>query len=172
VRTINSRNRYFPSQKCNHGFRPEGEESSSSGREKRVPDYLENNVVRFVYLLRSEGIRIGNSEVIDALQALQLVPLGERDKVKTALKATLIKKASDYGVFERVFAFFFTPPETREAFRELRQQKMAQYDRQIRGGAGFYFSRREDGSFRNGEDGICLYAPKGKKTSPGIPGDE
>ena len=31
---------------------------------KKVPDYLENNVVRFVYLLRSEGVRIGNSEVI------------------------------------------------------------------------------------------------------------
>jgi hypothetical protein len=45
---------------------------------KGTPDYLENNVIRFVHLLRNGGIRIGSSEVIDALRALQMIDIANR----------------------------------------------------------------------------------------------
>ena len=55
---------------------------------KKVPDYLENNLVCFRLSLRSEGVRIGNSEVIGALQACSLSPwkTGRRLKPPSRLR--------------------------------------------------------------------------------------
>jgi uncharacterized protein with von Willebrand factor type A (vWA) domain len=92
-----------------------------------LPDYLENNVVRFVHLLRGGGIRIGSSEVIDALHALQLINITDREHFKTTLKATLIKKAAEQELFERHFDLFFSPPEIREGLQEARQKKLDEH---------------------------------------------
>ncbi|NMB40698.1 MAG: VWA domain-containing protein [Firmicutes bacterium] len=92
-----------------------------------LPDYLENNVIRFVYLLRSAGIQIGSSEVIDALHALQLIPLTNKEYFKATLKATLIKKASDQELFARYFVLFFASPETRKEFQEARREKLIEH---------------------------------------------
>lgn len=96
-----------------------------------VPAYLENNLVRFVSLLRDEGMRIGTSELTDGLRALQLVPLLEREKVKMALKAALVKSSSEREIFDAVFDSFFTTPEERELFHEQRQQKIRQHDQNL-----------------------------------------
>jgi len=130
---------------------------------KKVPDYLENNLVRFVYLLRSEGVRIGNSEVIDALQALQFVSLENREKVKTALKATLIKKAADAGIFERCFSSFFTPPETRERLRELRQEKIARHEHQIKEAEQVFTFRGEKMNLSALDKTVYAYMPETEK---------
>jgi uncharacterized protein with von Willebrand factor type A (vWA) domain len=104
---------------------------SSGTGETGLPDYLENNVIRFVHLLRAEGLRIGSSEIIDALYALQLIPLADREAFKITLKATLIKRLADQELFERHFDFFFTPPERREEFQEIRQQKLIAHREKI-----------------------------------------
>ena len=90
------------------------------------PEYLENHIVRFASLLRMEGLPVGISEVIDALQALQLVQLHEKEEVKLALRATLLKSAAQRDIFEGVFASYFTTPELRQLFQEQRQQRIQQ----------------------------------------------
>lgn len=99
---------------------------------KMVPDYLENNIIRFASLLRSVGLNIGSSEVIDALRGLQYIPLSDRKKVKGCLKATLIKKAADYQLFEDTFDLFFTSSEVRDSLRRLRQEKIEKRQERIK----------------------------------------
>ena len=76
-----------------------------------MKNYLEVNVVRFIHLLRHAGIRIGSGEVIDALNALTLLDLTDREAVRAALKATLVKRPGEQQVFDKAFDIFFAPPE-------------------------------------------------------------
>ncbi|MDO9534267.1 MAG: VWA domain-containing protein [Bacillota bacterium] len=128
-----------------------------------IPESLENNIIRFVYLLRVEGLRIGNSEVIDALQALQLVPLDEREKVKTSLKVTLIKKAADYGLFESTFDLFFTSPEIREGLRKLRQEKVEEQTKQLKEAGEVLSFRGEKMNLSEVEKTVYSYMPEKEK---------
>ncbi len=61
----------------------------------------------FVGELRSAGIPVSLTENLDAIEALRHVPLGERDAVKYALAATLVKADSHWRVFETIFEVFF-----------------------------------------------------------------
>jgi uncharacterized protein len=65
-------------------------------------------ILRFVGLLRQRGVRISPAETLDALSGLAVVPLEERELVKTALRATLVKEARDEPVFDELFEAFFT----------------------------------------------------------------
>ena len=87
---------------------------------------LEVNLVRFVHLLRLMGLRIGISEVIDALQALQEVDLAEREALRTALQAALVKRPAEQAVFAQAFARFFASPEARAALEQEYAEKVAQ----------------------------------------------
>lgn len=94
------------------------------GRKKcEMSDYLEINVVRFIHLLRRLGVRIGSGEVIDALRALMLLDLTERETVRVALQATLIKRPGERAIFSKAFNIFFAPPETREQQQEEQEKK-------------------------------------------------
>lgn len=79
-----------------------------------MKNYLEINVVRFIHLLRYSGVRIGSGEVLDALQALTLLDLSDREAVRAGLKATLVKRPGEQQVFDKAFDVFFAPPEARE----------------------------------------------------------
>ena len=95
-----------------------------------MKNYLEVNVVRFIHLLRHAGIRIGSGEVIDALNALTLLDLTDRQAVRAALKATLVKRPGEQQVFDKAFDIFFAPPEHAEQ-RHAEYQKRQDDRRQM-----------------------------------------
>lgn len=64
-------------------------------------------VVALVQRLRAGGLAVSTSEVLDAVQAIAVVPLQQRTDVRTALKATLVKDASHEVLFERSFEAVF-----------------------------------------------------------------
>lgn len=130
---------------------------------KGLPDYLENNIIRFVYLLRAAGIRIGSSEVIDALQALQLIPLTARESFKAALKATLIKKAADQELFEQHFSLFFTSRETREGFLKTHQQKLTAFRERIKEAEKVLSFRGEQMDLSEMDKTVYAYMPAGEQ---------
>jgi uncharacterized protein with von Willebrand factor type A (vWA) domain len=57
--------------------------------------------------LRGAGIAISASEVIDAADALRTIPLDERQGLRSALAATLIKNADDLRTFDLLFDMRF-----------------------------------------------------------------
>ena len=76
-----------------------------------MDSYLENNLARFVHILRHLGVTVSTGETITALKSLQLVNIMDREHVRYALQATLVKNHEDGPIFDRAFNSFFTAPE-------------------------------------------------------------
>ncbi len=64
-------------------------------------------LLRLVRHLRSAGVAVSTSEVIDAMAALQSIDLLDRPVVRSALLATLIKAVDDVGTFDLLFNLHF-----------------------------------------------------------------
>lgn len=96
-----------------------------------MENYLETNVVRFIHLLRHAGIRIGSGEVLDALNALSLLGLSDKETVRAGLKAVLIKRPGEQQLFDKAFALFFAPPEVKEKDYTQHRQKQEQHQQML-----------------------------------------
>ena len=62
----------------------------------------------FVHELRTAGLPVSMTENLDAMRAVEYVPLTDRDAFKAALGATLVKHAGHYRVFDTVFEVYFS----------------------------------------------------------------
>jgi uncharacterized protein with von Willebrand factor type A (vWA) domain len=99
----------------------------------------------FVVELRNAGLPVSLTENLDAMEAVQHIPVEDREAFKYALGATLVKSNSHWRSFETVFEVYFSlrGPEYRlaeggeegldELWREM-QDQMRQGEGQ--GGAG------------------------------------
>src|SRR4051795_5972431 len=106
--------------------------SGSSGRGKRLygglpepgPPGFPPRLLEFAEELRSEGVAIGTSELLDAFQALAEVSWTEQEDFREALAATLAKSQEDRRVFELIFdRFFFRAVEREAVQRGLREER-------------------------------------------------
>ena len=68
---------------------------------------MTGRVVEFAEELRGEGLKIGTSELLDALAALPEVDWRRPGPFREALSATLAKSPEDRAIFELVFDRFF-----------------------------------------------------------------
>jgi uncharacterized protein with von Willebrand factor type A (vWA) domain len=68
---------------------------------------IDERLVEFASFLRQNGVRVSSQELADAATALTLLGLQDRAVVKGALAATLVKRARDAPVFERLFELYF-----------------------------------------------------------------
>jgi uncharacterized protein len=59
--------------------------------------------------LRQIGVPISLSEKIDAVRSLDHLPLAERDRVKSALRAVLVKSHDHELAFDALFDLYFSP---------------------------------------------------------------
>lgn len=73
------------------------------------------NVVAFVRVLRAAGLAVGPSAVLDALRALSLLDLAQREEVKAGLRSVLVHRREDLELFEQAFAHFFRDANGRDA---------------------------------------------------------
>jgi uncharacterized protein len=97
----------------------------------------------FVVELRNAGLPVSLTENLDAMEAVQHIPIEDREAFKYALAATLIKNNAHWRAFETVFEVYFSlrGPEYRiaegdpdaldELFRDMQEQQG-----EGRGGAG------------------------------------
>src|SRR3954464_14621411 len=106
--------------------------SGSSGRGKRLygglpepgPPGFPPRLLEFAEALRSEGVAIGTSELLDAFQALAEVSWTEQEDFRETLAATLAKSQEDRRVFELIFdRFFFRAVEHEAVQRGLREER-------------------------------------------------
>ncbi|MCW5848781.1 MAG: VWA domain-containing protein [Anaerolineae bacterium] len=68
---------------------------------------MDEVMVRFIHLLRQAGLRVSSSEALDAMRGASSVGLGDRDTLKSALRATLVKRSDDITTFDPLFDQFF-----------------------------------------------------------------
>ena len=62
----------------------------------------------FVGELRAAGLPVSLTESIDAAEAVHHVPLEDRDALKYALAATLVKSSAHWKAFETAFEVYFS----------------------------------------------------------------
>ena len=62
----------------------------------------------FVVELRNAGLPVSLTENLDAMEAVQHIPIEDRDAFKYALGATLIKNNAHWRAFETVFEVYFS----------------------------------------------------------------
>lgn len=79
-----------------------------------MKNYIDNNIARFVHILRHLGIQVSILETLTSLQALNLVDIMNRDHVKMALSATLVKNHDQQVIFAQAFDSFFVAPEVKK----------------------------------------------------------
>ena len=101
-------------------------------RAEALPPGLAPRLVSFCEELRSEGVAIGTSEILDAFEALEAVPWTEPEDFRETMAATLAKSQEDRRVFELLFdRYFFRAAEEealRHAINEQRHQGTGQLD--------------------------------------------
>jgi len=69
---------------------------------------MEARLIELAELLRLNGVRVSSAEIMDGARALALVGLSEREAVRGALKATMLKRAGDQALFDRLFDLQFS----------------------------------------------------------------
>lgn len=61
----------------------------------------------FIKELRAAGVPVSLAENLDALRALEHIPMEDRPAFKSAMAATLVKSSSHYRTFDTVFEIYF-----------------------------------------------------------------
>src|SRR6201997_5738922 len=72
---------------------------------------IADNVVGFARALRAAGIPVGPGAIIDALNALQVIEIGNRADVFTTLEAIFVKRHEHALIFAQAFDLFFRAAE-------------------------------------------------------------
>ncbi len=73
----------------------------------------------FVTELRKAGLPVSLTEHLDAAEAVHHIPLEDREGLKYALAATLVKSSSHWHVFETAFEVFFAVRSGRSSAADL-----------------------------------------------------
>jgi uncharacterized protein len=86
------------------------------------PPGLAAKLLGFCEELRSEGVAVGTSEILDAFAALEEVPWTSREDFREALATTIAKSQEDRRLFELLFdRWFFRAAETEAVAREIEE---------------------------------------------------
>src|SRR6201987_6306551 len=72
---------------------------------------MADNIIGFARALRAAGLPVGPGSVIDAMNALQAVDIGNRADVYTTLEAIFVKRHEHMLIFAQAFALFFRAAE-------------------------------------------------------------
>ena len=63
--------------------------------------------IGFIEALRSAGLSVSLAEGLDAIDAMRHIGWGDREVVRTAYAATLVKKQSQRVTFEAIFDLYY-----------------------------------------------------------------
>ncbi len=69
---------------------------------------MDEKIVEFTALLRANGLRVSMAEHLDAFHAVACLGLGDRESFKSALRATMVKRAVDLPVYDELFDLYFS----------------------------------------------------------------
>ena len=73
--------------------------------------HMADNVIGFARALRAAGLPVGPGAVIDAMNALQVIEIGQRADVFTTLESIFVKRHEHALIFAQAFDLFFRASE-------------------------------------------------------------
>ncbi|HEY8910284.1 MAG TPA: VWA domain-containing protein [Desulfosporosinus sp.] len=105
---------------------------------------LDRHLVEFAQLLRTVGLKISPSEIVDATEGITLIGLADRKRVEAVLQATLVKDVRNILAFKEAFRAYFASVEQKDAWQKAVEQKETQWNAQME-------STRQDLCFQGNE---------------------
>src|ERR1700729_3311335 len=90
----------------------------------------------FVTELRRAGLPVSLTEHLDAAEAVHHIPLEDREGLKYALAATLVKSSSHWRAFETAFEVFFAVRTAHEGVAGELAADGTELDQSAEGAAG------------------------------------
>lgn len=85
----------------------------------RRGEKLDQNIARFIRVLRRAGLRIGPAATLESIDACTAVDIGNRTEFYHALASCLVKQPEDRLVFDQAFHIFWRNPRLMEKMRDL-----------------------------------------------------
>lgn len=82
---------------------------------------MDDRVIEFVRGLRAAGVRVSVAESMDALRAVEVLGVTDKDVFRESLKATLVKESDDFAAFNELFPLYFGSggPPMQNAMEEM-----------------------------------------------------
>lgn len=68
---------------------------------------MDRVIAEFTALLRANGLRVSMTEHVDAFRAAAVLGLGDREVLKHALRASMVKRSADLDTYEELFDLYF-----------------------------------------------------------------
>jgi uncharacterized protein with von Willebrand factor type A (vWA) domain len=85
---------------------------------------MDDRVIEFVRGLRAAGVRVSVAESMDALRAVEVLGVTDKDVFRESLRATLVKESDDFAAFNELFPLYFGSggPPMQNAMEELGEE--------------------------------------------------
>lgn len=68
---------------------------------------MEDRIIDFVRGLRAAGVRVSIAESADAMRAVKVLGVMDKELFRQSLRATLVKESDDFAAFEELFPLYF-----------------------------------------------------------------
>lgn len=68
---------------------------------------MDDRVIEFVRGLRAAGVRVSVAEAMDALRAVEVLGVTQKELFRESLRTTLIKESDDFAPFDELFPYYF-----------------------------------------------------------------
>ena len=69
---------------------------------------MQKKIIEFTNLLRKSGIRVSVSEAIDAFNALDELPLSDRELFRDALRTSMVKRGDEIATYDELFDLYWS----------------------------------------------------------------
>lgn len=88
---------------------------------------MDDRIIQFVRGLRAAGVRVSMAESIDAMHAVEILGVGDKELFRQTLRATLVKELDDYSAFNELFPLYFSSggPVMQNATEDLSEDEQA-----------------------------------------------
>ena len=86
---------------------------------------MDDRIIEFVRGMRAAGVRVSMAESADAMRAVEVLGVGDRELFRQSLRATLVKESDDVAVFEELFPLYFSAggPPMQNAMEDLSEDE-------------------------------------------------
>ena len=88
---------------------------------------MDDRIIEFVRGMRASGVRVSMAESADAMRAVELLGITDKELFRQLLRTTLIKKSDDFAAFEELFPLYFGTggPPLQNALEDMSEDEQA-----------------------------------------------
>ena len=68
---------------------------------------MDDRIIEFVRGMRAAGVRVSMAESMDAMRAVEVLGVADKELFRQSMRVTLVKESEDFAVFEELFPLYF-----------------------------------------------------------------